>query len=53
MVPRAWGRGSFDAMQAGLGLEQAAWKQYPGMGHSACDEELADVAAFLKAAFEK
>lgn len=47
IVPRSWGRGSFEVMQ-GLGLEDVTWKEYKGMAHSACDQELQDVGAFLK-----
>jgi hypothetical protein len=30
-----------------LVVSQVTFKEYPGMGHSACDEELAHVGAFL------
>jgi len=66
VVAHRWGRQSFELLQGvrkeGMdGAEATAaavagphsWKEYGGMGHGMCDEELADVAAFLKGAFEK
>jgi len=59
-----WGRGSYDSLvrpkaeksppqDLGLGLRYAEWKEYRGMGHSACSEEITDLSLFLRAAFEK
>ena len=68
MVARRWGRASFEVLTAppsevavsgptagsanGLGLA-AQWKEYAGMGHSACPEELADLATFLRDALNE
>lgn len=45
-VAYPWGKASFEALKA-AGAD-ATFKTYPGMGHSACDEELAELVAFLK-----
>ena len=62
VVPPRWGRGSFESLvrpqgddttsgqELSLGLRNAEWKEYSGLGHSASEAELSDVSAFLRAA---
>jgi predicted esterase len=46
VVPTAFGRESAQILRA-AGFD-VVWKEYPGMGHSACLEELDDVEEFLR-----
>lgn len=47
VVPLAYGKDAHDRLVA-LGAKNAAWKVYPGMAHSASDDELGDVIDFLR-----
>ena len=47
VVQTAWGEETRDVL-ATLGFDPA-WRTYPGMAHSACEAEFADVSAFLAA----
>ena len=52
VVPWAWGRGSYDLLMGDeLALSTVTWRDYPGMQHSACNEEIDDVAEFLSQHF--
>lgn len=47
VVAYQWSKSSVDALAA-AGVSDMTWRSYPGMGHSACPQELQDVATFLK-----
>ena len=47
VVPLSYGADARDRL-AGLGAAAVTWKTYAGMGHGVCDEELEDVADFLR-----
>uniref|UniRef100_A0A6V1K3U7 Phospholipase/carboxylesterase/thioesterase domain-containing protein n=1 Tax=Heterosigma akashiwo TaxID=2829 RepID=A0A6V1K3U7_HETAK len=51
VVRTAWGKLSHEKIKGELGFADAAWEEYPGMAHSACDEELQRCAEFLKGLF--
>lgn len=46
VVPTVIGRACFELLKKS-GFEDVTWKEYPGMGHSACPEELDVVEDFL------
>ena len=53
VVPMAWGQKSHELLGGDLGLTELTWRDYGGMQHSACMEEIADVASFLAEHFER
>jgi len=48
VVPYAWGKESLEFLRDKLKVKSVTFKSYPGMGHSANDEELIHLAEFIK-----
>lgn len=48
VVPYAWGKTSFELLRTAAGVQEVIWREYGGMAHSACDEELQDASEFLR-----
>lgn len=49
VVRPSWGRGSHDFLIENLGIANVSWREYEGMPHSACEDELEDIRTFLLA----
>lgn len=49
VVPLAYGHDAYERVRA-LGGKRVQWRVYPGMGHTAREDELAEIVAFLKTA---
>lgn len=47
VVQFTWGKKSHDALEK-LGVSAIDFKVYPGMGHSACMDEIEDIGDFVK-----
>ncbi|GAA6009618.1 hypothetical protein JCM10207_004126 [Rhodosporidiobolus poonsookiae] len=47
IVAYKWGQATVDKLRTELGFENLEFKSYPGMGHSFCEDEQADLEKFL------
>ncbi|GAA6043932.1 hypothetical protein JCM8097_000907 [Rhodosporidiobolus ruineniae] len=48
VVQFPWGKTTVEKLRSDLGFEQIEFKTYPGMGHSFCEEEQADLEKWLQ-----
>lgn len=48
VVHYKWGRDSCNALRELLGNEYVMWRDYEGMSHSSCPEEIHDVVEWIK-----
>ena len=48
MIKYSWSEITRDTLKTKLGVQDVEYHAYPGMGHSACAEELRDFEAFLR-----
>ena len=48
VVNSAWGKLSHDFIKDKLGVSDVAFKEYDGLAHGFCQDELNDVSAFLR-----
>ena len=47
MVPAQFGKSTFELLKS-IGATDVTFREYPGMGHSACDQEFKDLRLFLE-----